>query len=102
MKILERKLGRLFGQTAPRRPDSHRKDREQANALAKAHGITLEKFQVSDGSGINVWPAPAMTRADPWEGDHYAQDWKDALHMVRTYAGLEDEPSEASMQDANL
>ena len=40
-----------------------------------------------------------MTRADPWEGDHYARDWKDALHMVRTYAGLEDSPSEASMQD---
>ena len=100
MHTLEKNLGQLFKPVPARRSDPDRKAREEAKALAKEHGITLEAFKPGEGSGLNVWPSGTMKRSDPWEGDHYAQDWKEAMHMVRTYAGLEGGPSEASMLDA--
>lgn len=96
MKTLQRELGRMFRPTPARRPDPHRKARELAKPLAKKHGIELERIE----GGINVWPPKDMVLADPWEGDHYAQDWSEVLLMVRTYAGENYGPSEASQLDA--
>lgn len=82
MKQLQARLTDLFKPPRPRVPDPQRKAREEAKRLAKAAGIEIERI----GAGMNVWPPQAYKQPDPWEGDHYAQDWHEALDMVRTYA----------------
>ena len=68
----------------PKRQDSQRKAREEANRLADLHGISIERLR----DGINVWPPMAIsdTDRDPYDGDHFANDWSDALEMVQAYA----------------
>lgn len=97
MKTLSASLGRMFKPAHVRKADMQRKAREEAKRLAIAHGVEIESFK-GEG-GMNVWPPKAYRLQDPWEGDHYAQDWSEALYMVRTYAGLEQGPSEASQID---
>lgn len=96
MKTLSTSLGRLFKPTPTRKPDAQRKAREEAKRFAALHGIAIEALK---GGGMNVWPPRSFHLQDPWEGDHYAQDWSEALPMVRTYAGLEQGPSVASLVD---
>lgn len=83
MKTLSTSLSKLFRPTPTRRPDTQRKAREEAKRLAKAHGVGIEALK--DG-GMNVWPPKSFSGEDPWAGDHFAQDWREALLMVRAYA----------------
>ena len=78
---LQKQLNALFRAPKPRAPDVHRKARQEAKTLAKTHGIEIEKI----GSGFNVWP-PKGSVNDPFDGDHYAQDWAQVLLMVKEYA----------------
>jgi hypothetical protein len=75
-------ISRTFKAPAARRPDTHRKVREAAKALAKEHNIEIEPID----SGFNVWPPRGFAGPDPYEDDHYAQDWSQALEMVQAYA----------------
>lgn len=73
---------------APRRAEAvgTRKSREEARALAAKHGIEIER----DGHCLVIWPPSRLCADDPHEGDHYAEDWSDALERVKTYAALLD------------
>lgn len=85
-RALEKTLGRIFNSPVGRKPDTQRKQREQAKALAAKHGIEIER--IPEG-GMNVWPPAAIPDAsDPYASDHYASDWADALGMVEGYAKL--------------
>lgn len=84
MKRLQKDLARIFKAPIARKPDPCRKAREEAKRLAKEHGIEIERVD----SGFNVWPPRERESDDPWAGDHYCQDWCEALTMVREYAGV--------------
>ena len=76
----------LTGAITIRRPrDPHRAERERARRLSALHGIELEPLT---GGGMNVWPPRGMTAADPYDGDHYAIDWEDALERIVAYVKL--------------
>jgi hypothetical protein len=83
VKTLGKMISGVFKQ-APRRLDPHRKAREEAKALAKKHGIEIERLK--DG-GFNVWPPKSVT-IDPHEGDHFVNEWDEVLVSVRLYASL--------------
>ena len=35
---------------------------------------------------MNVWPPKGLADClDPFDGDHFAEDWTDALSMVKQY-----------------
>lgn len=79
---LGRMLGRTFKPAATRRPDIYRKEREEAKRLAAICGCAIER----EGAGWNVWPPAALPiESDPFEGDHYCQDWSEVLDAVRLY-----------------
>lgn len=81
---LEKALRRVFEAPVPKKPDTQRRSREEAKKLAAEHGIEIEKLREG---GMNVWPPNALAEgSDPFEGDHYADDWGDALSMVKQYA----------------
>lgn len=82
MKTLQRRLRALF--RAPREPDIHRAARELAKRLAEAHGAEIERLR---GGGFNVWP-PCGLANDPYEGDHYAQDWQEVPEHVQAYVAV--------------
>lgn len=91
MKTLSRELGALFRPAPPRRGDPHRKARERAKALAARLGVEVERLA---GGGMNVWPPRGLaSHADPFEGDHYAQDWPDALQRVEAYEAASNKES---------
>lgn len=83
LRTLERALGKLFKGPAPKQQDKQRKPREEAKRLAAEHGIEIEKLP---GGGMNVWAPARIAADDPFEGDHYANDWQEALVTVQTYA----------------
>jgi hypothetical protein len=72
----------------PRERAADRKARELAKPLAERIGCDLERI---DG-GLNVWPPASLadTARDPYEGDHYAADWPEALAMLQAYAAIVD------------
>ncbi len=77
----------MFKVSAPKKPDTQRRQRERAKALAGEHGIEIEKF--TEGGGMNVWPPKSLgDSGDPFDGDHYASDWVEALSMIEQYAML--------------
>ena len=82
MKQLRRSLQGLFSAARPHAKDVHRRARERAVALAGQCGAEIERLR---DSGFNVWP-PAGLAADPFDGDHFAQDWAEVLDIVTTYA----------------
>ena len=87
MKSIQATLHTMFRPPRKRlRADPHRKAREHAKALAHKHGIEIESFP--DG-GMMVWP-PAGLEDDPFEGDHFANDWHEALNMLKAYAAALD------------
>lgn len=86
-------LARAFGPQPARLPNLHRRARVEAQALARQHGIEIERLD----SGMNVWPPKAFALPDPWDGDHFCEDWCQACRMVRAYAeGLAKGPGECS------
>lgn len=64
-----------------------RKARDEAKRLAALHGIEIETLT---GGGWNVWPPEWLPddERDPFEGDHYANDWPGILEMVAAYSKL--------------
>lgn len=81
-KKLGAMMGKMFHAPAARKPDTQRKVREEAKALATKHGIEIETLT---GGGFNVWPPKGFASEDPHEGDHYANDWHEALAHVSAY-----------------
>lgn len=45
---------------------------------------------------MNDWPPKSFSGEDPWAGDHFAQDWNEALPMVRAYAVGESDSGKAA------
>lgn len=82
--IVQRDLTKLFGSKKPKQKDVFRSARMKAKALAAKHQIEIEK---RDG-GMNVWAPATLAAPDPFEGDHFADDWSEALAMVTAYARL--------------
>lgn len=85
------KLGRLIAAyiqpTAPASPHQrHRAARHKARKLAATLHLELETFRGE--TGVNVWPTKNIDN-DPFDGDHYAEDWADALGRVRSYATIQ-------------
>jgi hypothetical protein len=69
--------------------------RRKARALAAKHGIEIETERLWDGSEyytrIIVWGQPDVCNdeaGDPFCGDHYADDWADALERVQEYVKI--------------
>jgi hypothetical protein len=68
----------------------------KARRLAKKHDIEIEvEWGFGRYTRILVWGcALTMDSAvidDPYAGDHYAEDWQDALERVETYVELLEE-----------
>jgi hypothetical protein len=83
---LSRALNAYFKAPAQRQPDTHRKAREEAQRLALAHSIEVERLKEG---GFIVWPPRSLDdSADPYHGDHYCGDWSEVVVMVRDYAEL--------------
>lgn len=71
-----------------RKPDPERGARQKAKALAASHGIEIE-VEPGRGGNVIVWGLRDIPDAeDPYEGDHYANDWADALDRVQAYADI--------------
>jgi hypothetical protein len=67
--------------------------RRKARELAAKHDIEIEMYRNYDGgeyyTSIMVWgPRGVELDNDPFEDDHYAEDWADALARVEEYAKL--------------
>lgn len=69
--------------------------RRKARALAAKHNIEIETDRLYDGgeyyTRIIVWGQPGIAddeERDPFYGDHYADDWADALERVQEYVKL--------------
>ena len=87
MKTLSRNLASLFKPVALKRPGQlHRAARQKAKKLAATLHVQIETFKGE--SGLNVWPTKRID-LDPFDGDHHAQDWSDALQRVQTYAEIQ-------------
>lgn len=73
MRTLAQSLAKVFSAHKTRKPNTQQKARDQAMRLAAQHHIEIERL---DG-GMNVWPPASVadTPADPYGGDHYAEDW---------------------------
>lgn len=80
MKTLQQALGQMFRPAAPKKADKHRRAREEAKRLAAECGCEIEPCK----PGFNVWPQAGLID-DPWDGDHYCQDWNDVLVMTQSY-----------------
>ena len=69
--------------------------RRKARALAAKHGIEIETYRSYDfgeyHNSIIVWGQSGVCddeARDPFVGDHYAQDWADALERVQAYVAV--------------
>ena len=65
--------------------------RRKARELAAKHEIEIETYLECDGLRILVWGQDDVCDVegrDPFWGDHYADDWADALERVQEYAKL--------------
>lgn len=72
------------------RAKAEEKARREARKLAKEHNIEIEVERWVCGADaytrIVVWgPKGVDMDDDPFEGDHYAEDWHDALERVQEY-----------------
>lgn len=88
MRTLHTALDQLFA--APRtRPARDAGDatgyKRTAITLAAQYGITVEYRRGI--SGIAVYPPATWIGPDPFDGDHYCVSWKEAVELVRHYAG---------------
>jgi len=87
LQQLEMSLGKLFNAPAKKKADLYRRQREEAKRLAALHNIEIEKLVEG---GMNVWAPAAIadTEQDPFNGDHFASNWDEAVEMVKKYAEL--------------
>ena len=86
MNALSRSLAAYFRPSAPKSSGHlHRTARQKSQRLAATLHVQLETHKGE--AGVNVWPTRRVD-VDPFEGDHYAQDWADALQRVQAYAGI--------------
>ena len=86
MKTLSRMLVQAFKPAPPKSSGARmRAARLKARELATTLHVELETTRGE--SGVDVWPTRNI-EDDPFEGDHYALDWEDALQRVQTYAGI--------------
>ena len=84
MKTLSRNLASLFKPVALKKPGQlHRAARQKTKRLAATLHVQIETFKGE--SGLNVRPTKRID-VDPFDGDHYAQDWTDALQRVQAYS----------------
>lgn len=83
----------------PKKDDRARREekaRREAKRLAKEHNIEVEVerwYECGEGvyTRIIVWGPRGVDideEDDPFNGDHYAEDWADALERVQEYAKL--------------
>lgn len=86
MKALQKQLAGMFRVPRQRESTAQRRARERAQPIAERWGIEIEPLR----PGMNVWPPKGFRGIDPFEGDHFAQDWEIALSMVRAYASAID------------
>lgn len=73
--------------------------RRKARELAAKHVIEIETYLDCDGLRIIVWGQDDVCDVeglDPFWGDHYADDWADALERVQEYAKLAKLEAEAA------
>jgi hypothetical protein len=84
LKSLNKLLTQAF--TPPRAPDVYRKSRDKSKKLAKQHSIEIQPMK----PGHNVWPPKLLadSSADPFDGDHYANDWDEVCERVQKYAEI--------------
>jgi hypothetical protein len=75
--------------------DTEATTRRKARTLAAKHGIEIETERLWDGgeyyTRIIVWGQPGVCddeARDPFYGDHYADDWADALERVQEYVKI--------------
>jgi len=86
MTQLGRMIAPYFRPSAPKSPaQRHRAARHKARKLAATLHLELETFRGE--TGLNVWPTKPIDD-DPFDGDHYAEDWEDALGRIRSYAAI--------------
>lgn len=70
----------------PKVKDTEATVRRKAKRLAAEHNIEIETYRDNDYQSIIVWgPKNVDLDNDPFEGDHYAEDWADALYRVEEY-----------------
>lgn len=71
----------------PKRDTLQDSARAKAKRLATQHGIEIEVDRWDGYSRIVVWGFDGVLDSgfDPFEGDHYAEDWSDALERVEAY-----------------
>jgi hypothetical protein len=63
--------------------------RRKALALANQHDIEIEVERYDGCETIIVWgPRGVELSNDPFEGDHYAEGWTDALERVQDYINM--------------
>ena len=91
LPTLAKGLSALFAARKPkkaRESAATRKAREYAKPTAAEYEVEIERI---DG-GFNVWPPASIadTPRDPFEGDHFADDWQGVARMVRAYAAIVD------------
>ena len=79
----------------PKAKDTEATIRRKAKRLADEHGIDIETYRSYDfgeyNSSIIVWGQRDICddeARDPFFGDHYADDWADALERVQEYVKL--------------
>jgi hypothetical protein len=64
--------------------------RRKAKLLAQANNIGLNRLNSRDPFPLEVWPYGGLadTAGDPYNGDHYAYSWAEALERVEKYAAI--------------
>ena len=86
MKTLSRRLTATFKTARPKSAGQlQRMARHKAQRLAATLYVELEILRGE--TGVNVWPTKAIDD-DPFDGDHYAHCWEDAVVMLKAYADL--------------
>jgi hypothetical protein len=79
----------VLPKAAPKAKDSEAAVRRKARRLAAEHNIEIETYRDGEYSSIIVWgPRGVDLDNDPFEGDHYADGWTDALGRVEEYVKL--------------
>lgn len=81
---LEHLLGQVLRRPRPRAKERPGNPAARAEAQRLLSGSSIEIERLT-GGGFNVWPPKDWRGTDPFEGDHYANDWIEALPMVRAY-----------------
>ena len=77
----------------PKRDTSEDSDRRKARKLAQTYSIEIEIERWDGYNRTVVWgphwaPHVDEEELDPFHGDHYAEDWADALGRVEDYVEL--------------